>query len=88
MEPLNLLLIGCGMMGARHVRGLGELERVAPGTIRLAAVCDLNAAAADAVAAEAEQLLGTRPRVFQGIKQALCAEPPLHPLFGVDHAQG
>ncbi len=83
MEPLSLLLIGCGMMGARHVRGLGELERVAPGTVRLAAVCDLNAAAA-----AAEQLLGTRPKVFQGIKQALSAEQPLHPLFGVDHAQG
>lgn len=77
MEPVNLLLVGCGMMGARHVRGLGELERVAPGTVRLAAVCDLNAAAAEAVAAEAEQLLGTRPKVFQGIKQALCAEPSI-----------
>ncbi len=34
------------MMGARHLRGLAELERVAPGSVHLLGVCDLRAEAA------------------------------------------
>ncbi len=77
MEPLNLLLVGCGMMGARHVRGLGELEEAAPGSVRLLAVCDKREDLAHKVAAEAEQLLGVRPAVFTDIGQTLVAEPDL-----------
>ena len=77
MEPVNLLLIGCGMMGARHVRGLGELERVAPGSTRLAALCDTREEVAQKVAAEAEELLGARPVVFTSVESALTALPDL-----------
>jgi len=73
MEPVNLLMVGCGMMGARHARGLAELERVAPGTARLAAVCDMRREAADKVAAEVEELTGLRPRAFTDVEQALAA---------------
>ena len=77
MEPTNLLLVGCGMMGARHVRGLGELERAAPGSVRLLAVCDRRGEAATEIAAEAHELLGEKPRVFTEVEQALAAEPSL-----------
>ena len=77
MQPVDLIVIGCGMMGRRHIRGLGELERVAPGSIRLLAVCDTRQDAADAAAAEAEDLLGTRPKAFADLAQALAAEPAI-----------
>ena len=73
MEPVNLMMVGCGMMGARHTRGLAELERVAPGAARLAAVCDVRREAADKVAAEAEELMGFRPQAFTDVDQALAA---------------
>jgi predicted dehydrogenase len=74
MEPLNLMLVGCGMMGARHLRGYGELERVRPGTLKLRAVCDPVAEIANAVAAEAEELLGYRPPVYPDPAAALSGE--------------
>ena len=77
MEPVNLLLVGCGMMGARHVRGLAELERAAPGSVRLLAVCDQRLDAAQQVAVEAEELLGRKPQVFLEVEGALAAEPSL-----------
>ena len=77
MDPVELLLVGCGMMGARHVRGLAELEGAAPGSVRLLAVCDLREETAQKVAAEAEELLGARPKVFASVEQALAGEPGL-----------
>lgn len=77
MEPVNLLLIGCGMMGARHARGMAELERVMPGTVRLAGVCDLREENAQAVADEAEELMGRRPGVFTSIERALADAPEI-----------
>lgn len=73
MDPVNLLLVGCGMMGLRHVRGMGELERAEPGCLRLAAVCDTREAMAEMAAGEAEQLLGARPLACASIEQALDA---------------
>ncbi len=70
-DPLCMLLVGCGMMGARHVRGLAELDAVAPGAVRLAAVCDLRRDSAEAVADEAADLLGHRPAVFTDLGAAL-----------------
>jgi len=75
MEPLSLMLVGCGMMGARHLRGYGELERVRPGSVRLRAVCDPIQDVAGAVAAEAEELLGYRPPVYCSPEAALAGEP-------------
>ena len=75
MDPLDLLLVGCGLMGTRHLRGYGELERARPGSLRLRAVCDPRAEAAEAVAKEAEELLGYRPGTYAGAEQALTADP-------------
>ena len=59
------------MMGARHLRGYGELERVRPGSLTLTAVCDPDAARAEAVACEAGELLGRRPACFTDLGAAL-----------------
>jgi len=75
MEPLNMMLVGCGMMGARHLRGYGELERTRPGSVRLRAVCDPQTDLAGSVAAEAEELLGYRPAVCASTEEALAKEP-------------
>lgn len=77
MDMLNMLLVGCGMMGARHARGIGELQRVAPVAVRLAAVCDVRREAAEKVADEAEQLLGHRPAVFTDVEAAVSEAPDL-----------
>ncbi|MBD3292734.1 MAG: hypothetical protein GF393_07390 [Armatimonadia bacterium] len=76
-DPLRMLLVGCGMMGARHVRGLAELESVAPATIQIAAVCDLHREFAESVADEALELFGERPAVFTDLQAALSGSPDL-----------
>ena len=76
MEPIRFLLVGCGMMGARHARGLAELERTTPGKVRLAAVCDMRQDIAEKVAAEAQQLFGARPQVFTDLDKRQLAIGP------------
>jgi len=72
-----MLLIGCGMMGARHLRGLAELERTIPGSVALAGVCDMREESAAKVAAEAEELFGARPAVFTDVGKAVAELPDL-----------
>lgn len=65
--PVRFGLIGCGGMGRRRVAGYAELVRSGLANVELAAVCDLDEAAADDLADEARALTGVRPRVFQAI---------------------
>jgi predicted dehydrogenase len=62
------------MMGARHLRGYGQLERVRPGALALRAVCDPVPEVAAAVAGEAEALLGYRPPAYPTPEDALAAQ--------------
>src|SRR4051812_11783761 len=71
MRSTELALVGCGMMGRRHLRGYAELESVAPGTVHIAALCDPSADAGQAAAQEVEDLLGYRPPVFSSALEAL-----------------
>jgi predicted dehydrogenase len=64
MDPIAIGLIGCGGMGRRHVRAYAAVADVSPGEFDLVAVCDARPDAVDLAAELAEQLLGTRPRVF------------------------
>src|SRR5688572_29836129 len=72
---IDLMLVGCGVMGTRHLRGLAELERARPGSLRLRAVCDPRTEAAGALAVEGEELLGYRPRPCRSAAEALELEP-------------
>lgn len=64
MEQVNLAIVGCGGMGRRHLAGLAELAKTDHNNVRLAAVCDLDASRAVALADEALGLLGHRPQAF------------------------
>jgi predicted dehydrogenase len=75
VDPIDLALVGCGLMGGRHARGYAALERARPGSLRLRAVCDPRAEAAERVAGEAEALLGYRPRACASADAALAVEP-------------
>ncbi|MBC7287058.1 MAG: Gfo/Idh/MocA family oxidoreductase [Armatimonadetes bacterium] len=78
MEPTRLMLVGCGMMGLRHIRGFAELERVKPGSVQLVALCDVREEAARKAAQEAQTLLGYRPPVFADVEAALSDVPDIH----------
>lgn len=67
LDRVPLALVGCGFMGRRHLSGYGALRRATQWRGELAAVVDLDAGAAAALAEEAEQLLGHRPRVVTDV---------------------
>ena len=64
MDPVRLVIVGCGGMGRRHLAGLAELFRAGERPIDLVAVCDLNRQNAEDLADEALGLIGKRPAVF------------------------
>ncbi|MBV9811483.1 MAG: Gfo/Idh/MocA family oxidoreductase, partial [Acetobacteraceae bacterium] len=74
MERLPICLVGCGGMGNRHILGMAALAGTGISNIDLVAVCDLRADYAERAAAEAERVLGRRPRVHLGIEAAI-ADP-------------
>lgn len=61
---LTLGIFGCGVMGQRHIRGLGRLRQVGRLRVELAGVCDILPDNANRAVALAEELLGQRPQVF------------------------
>ena len=76
MADLQIAQVGCGGMGLRHLYGQLESKRVF-GTFDYVAVCDLNASAAEHVAAEAERGLGKRPHVYTDFDEMLDKETGL-----------
>lgn len=66
---LPMALVGCGFMGRRHLAGYAALQRAGLWRGGLEAVVDVRAEAAQAVADEAEQLLGHRPRALTDVEQ-------------------
>ena len=74
---IKLAAVGCGGMGRRHLRGMAALYASARCNVELVAVCDLQLAQAELLADEAEQLLGTRPRVFTTFAEMVRAVPDL-----------
>lgn len=76
-ERVRYAAVGCGGMGRRHLRGMARLQASSMCNMELAAVCDLNQENANFLADEAEQLLGTRPRVFADIAQMARDVPDL-----------
>jgi predicted dehydrogenase len=67
--------IGCGGMGRRHLRGMAALRGASFCNMELVAACDVKGEQAELLAGEAEDLLGTRPRVFTDL-QAMVRELP------------
>jgi predicted dehydrogenase len=61
---LKLGIFGTGVMGQRHIKGLGQLHKVGRLPFELAGICDPLTANAERGADLAGQLLGKRPRLF------------------------
>jgi predicted dehydrogenase len=74
---LKLGIFGTGVMGQRHIKGLGQLHKVGRLPFELAGICDLNPANASRGADLAEQLLGVRPRTFGSFAE-------MHAAVGLD----
>jgi predicted dehydrogenase len=74
---IKIAAVGCGGMGRRHLRGMAALSGSSRCNMELVAVCDLKHEQADLLADEANELLGTRPRVFTNIEQMVREVPDL-----------
>jgi predicted dehydrogenase len=74
MARVPICLVGCGGMGIRHILGYAALAGTGLSNIDLVAVCDLRQDYAERAAAEAERLLGRRPRIHLSIDAAI-ADP-------------
>ncbi|MCS7146379.1 MAG: Gfo/Idh/MocA family oxidoreductase [Nitrososphaerota archaeon] len=87
-RSLRLLLVGCGLMGLRHIQGLHEVRRHGLFDVQLAGVVDKLPERAGEAAEAAERLLGERPKAFNELDTALsslqidaadiCTEPASH----------
>ena len=77
MDKLRLALVGCGGMGTRHLHGLKQLADSPFDAVELSAVCDISAENAEMAAAEAEKLLGTRPKVCTNMEAMVQQVPDL-----------
>lgn len=76
-DTVNMGVVGCGFMGARHIYGFSELYRREAGPVRLVSVCDLKEERANRVADLAKTRLGRRPAVYKDFKQMLSEEGEL-----------
>ena len=76
---LPLCLAGCGGMGRRHLSGYAALAGAGLWRGELVAVFDVRQEAAEAVADDAERLLGHRPRVHTSL-DAVLADPDIAAL--------
>ncbi|MGN6030110.1 MAG: Gfo/Idh/MocA family protein [Thermomicrobiales bacterium] len=65
---LNLVLVGCGGMGCRHIRGLHRLKEIDALPFTLAGVVDIFEPNRERAASLAEELLGHRPQQFDSFE--------------------
>ena len=77
LERITYAAVGCGGMGRRHLRGMAALYGSSQCNMELVAACDLKREQAELLADEAQELLGTRPRVFTDIAQMVRDMPDL-----------
>jgi predicted dehydrogenase len=66
-DRLRHVVVGCGGMGHRHIRGLAELERVGESRFDLVAVCDPDQARTASILSEVEGSLGGKPLVYAAL---------------------
>ncbi|MBS7609262.1 Gfo/Idh/MocA family oxidoreductase [Candidatus Bathyarchaeota archaeon] len=79
-HPIALGLVGCGVMGRRHVLGLKELKERGFQAFELEALCDLDVHRAEELALVCESHLGRRPKVFGDLEKMLSELPSLEAI--------
>ncbi len=62
---LTLGIFGTGVMGQRHIRGLGRLKQIGRLRYDVAAICDILPDNANKAVALSQELLGATPRLFE-----------------------
>jgi predicted dehydrogenase len=77
MRRVKYAAVGCSGMGRRHLHGYAKLLGSNHRNMELAAVCDLDAGLANALADEAGALTGTRPPAFTDVVEMAAAVPEL-----------
>jgi len=70
-DPLRLALIGCGVIGERHIIALEELEQRGLHEVVVTAVCDTVEENARRLAQRIESELGGRPAVYTDYRNLL-----------------
>ncbi len=73
-NPVRLALIGTGGIAGHHIRSMAEIEARGLGGLRVCAVCDANADAAELAAHTLEEALGHRPAVYTDYEKLLSSE--------------
>ena len=69
MDKIPLAIVGCGGMGHRHLYGLAELHNAGLSPFELVGACDPVRANAESLADDAEERLGTRPKVVESMEE-------------------
>lgn len=67
-DKIRLAIIGCGVMGNRHLNGFLELAKAGMSDFDLVAACDLDIGKAQLLAKRAEEALGTKVKAVGGLK--------------------
>lgn len=91
---LRLAIAGCGVMGRRHILGLGRLRAIDHLPFELVAAIDPVPESAAALAEIAQEQLGASPATYASLGDALAAmpldaldittAPHLHPVVAID----
>ncbi len=68
-ERIRLAIVGCGVMGHRHLLGLAELHRQGLSHLDLVAACDPVADSAQSLASQAKQHFEQEPAVVANLEQ-------------------
>ncbi len=74
-STLSYALVGCGMIGGAHLRGLQRLREAGINHFVLQAVCDTKKERAEIFAARAGQFQSPKPRVYTNYCEMLEREP-------------
>ena len=72
-DPVKLALVGCGGISGAHVRGYADLYERGCREFEVTACCDVNAASAEARAAEIAAFQGSKPQIFTEVGPMLAS---------------
>lgn len=73
MSKIRLAIVGCGVMGNRHLAGLVELSRAGLSNFELVAVCDPVRESAQLLARNAEEQLGGNLVIAENLEELASA---------------
>ena len=70
MSKIRLAIVGCGVMGNRHLNGLIELNKSGVSSFELVSACDLVIENAESLAKRAEESLNCKVKAIQRLEDS------------------